>query len=354
MHGNRPIGAALLLVFLIGPASSVIAGESARLRATRPQILFDTDPGGDDIFALLWLQSLAKQGHADIVAVTTVAGNVDGRHTFANACRTLALGGFSNVEVGRSAETRQGAADAAYIHGDDGMGNLSQTLPPPKRRWTEARLSRDIIIEKLAAAPGTITLVAVGPLTNLAAAEKTRPGILAQAKEVVIMGGAFRHGGNVTPQAEFNIHYDPEAAATVFASCHDIVVLPLDVTTRITFTPRHAEAIRAAGPDSKTARFLVALAGFLTKASLGYRDVEGPIGFHVHDGATLAYLFYPETLSFRRGRARVETRGEWTRGQTVMDWRHGAKGDANAWVATSVDASSLLMVLVEDLKQLCR
>jgi inosine-uridine nucleoside N-ribohydrolase len=317
------------------------------------KILFDTDPGGDDTLALLWLQSLTKQGYAEIVAVTTVAGNVDGKQTFSNASRILALGGFENVGVGRTAAVVQQNVDAAHVHGSDGMGNLSRTLPEAPHRFGEAPSAAEIIVEELRARPGEITLVAVGPLTNLAAAERQCPGILSKARELVIMGGAFRHGGNITPQAEFNIYCDPEAAETVFSSSDSVVVLPLDVTTRITFTGEHAETIRKTAANRAIADFIVNLTRFMTKTTMSFRETEGVPGFHVHDAATLAYLFYPETLLLRRGKVRVETRGQWTRGQTVLDERHGTKTEANAWVALEVDSSDLLSILSEDLKLLC-
>ncbi len=340
-------------LLLLTPSQAARGSETSKQQPKPRKILFDTDPGGDDIFALLWLQSLAGQGHAEIVAVTTVSGNVDGRFTFANASRTLALGGFEHVEVGRSSAAGEPSEDAAHIHGTDGMGNLSRTLPAAPHRMSEARAAEDIIIEKLQAEPGQITVVAVGPLTNLAAAEAKCPGILSKAKEVVVMGGAFRHRGNITSQAEFNIYCDPEAAEAVFASRDDIVVLPLDVTTRITFTEEHAQSVRKSASGSAVADFLVALTRFLTTTTMGYRDTDGVSGFHVHDAATLAYLFYPETLSMRRAAVRVETKGQWTRGQTVFDERHGAKPEANAWVAMQVDAVNLLAILVEDFKVLC-
>jgi inosine-uridine nucleoside N-ribohydrolase len=298
----------------------------------------------------LWLQSLAKQGLVEIVAVTTVDGNVPNRFTFANASKTLALGGFGHVEVGRGVAVRGQAEDAAHIHGTDGMGNLSQTLPAPKHQLSEARCADDIIIDKLNTAPGEIVLIAVGPLTNLAAAEEKSPGVLTKAKELVIMGGAFRRRGNITSHAEFNIHCDPEAARTVFASRDDIVVLPLDVTQDVTFTAEHAGAVRQTSAQSRIGNFIVDLCHFMSKTSLKYRGTEGIRGFHVHDAATLAYLFYPETLLLRRAKVRVETRGEWTRGQTLFDDRHGAKTGSNAWVAMQVDAANLLAILVEDLK----
>jgi inosine-uridine nucleoside N-ribohydrolase len=337
---------------LIGHAWATEASDGAEDRSRPCRVLFDTDPGGDDVFALLWLQSLAKQGFVEIVAVTTVDGNVPNRYTFANASRTLALGGFGHVQVGRGVPIREQAEDAAHVHGTDGMGNLSQTLPEPKHQLREARCADDIIIEKLKAAPGEITLIAVGPLTNLAAAEKKDPGILTKAKEVVVMGGAFRRRGNITSHAEFNIHCDPEAAQKVFASRDDIVVLPLDVTHHVTFTTEHAEAVSQAAPQSRIGRFIADLCHFMSKTSLKYRGTEGVRGFHVHDATTLAYLFYPETLLLRRAKVRVETKGEWTRGQTLFDDRHGAKPESNAWVAVQVDQVNLLAILVEDLKVL--
>jgi inosine-uridine nucleoside N-ribohydrolase len=329
---------------------------NAELPASSRQrrILLDTDPGGDDIFCLLWLESLARQGLAEIVAVTTVAGNVTSEQTFANASRVLALGGFEEVEVGRAAPGPEGSVDAAHIHGPDGMGNLSESLGAPVHEVTEARASPDIIIEKLEASPGEITLVAVGPLTNLAAAESQSPGILEKAREIVIMGGAFRRKGNVTPVAEFNIGFDPEAAERVFSSRDDIVVLPLDVTEQVTFTLERARTVHQAAPDSRLGGFIADLCGFLSTTSLGYKAVEGVRGFHVHDATTLAYLLYPETLMLRRARVRIETQGQWTRGQTLFDDRHTPKTEANAWVALEVDAVNLLAILSQDLEVLAR
>jgi len=355
-HALLYVRACLILALWVLPVAQLSAAEEVATKEQQGKprkILFDTDPGGDDVFALLLLQSLARQGYAEIVAVTTVGGNVGSRQTFSNASSILALGGFENVEVGRSATVDPPRADAAHIHGSDGVGNLSRSLPAPPRRFGEARSAADIIVEKLRAQPGEITLVAVGPLTNLAAAEEQHPGILSRAKEVVIMGGAFRRKGNITSQSEFNIHCDPEAAQTVFSSSDNVVVLPLDVTMRITFTGEHAEAVRKAASNREIADFIVKLTDFMIQTTKSYRETEGVAGFHVHDAATLAYLFYPETLLLRRGEVRVETEGKWTRGKTVMDERHGAKTKANAWVALRVDGSVLLSILTEDLKLLC-
>lgn len=318
-----------------------------------PKIILDTDPGGDDIFAFLWLLSLVKQGLGDLVAVTSAAGNVAARKTFSTASQILGLTGFSSVEVGRGVVIKQDSGEnAAHIHGADGMGNLSQTIPSPTHQFDKARYADELIVDHLNAAPGEITIVAIAPLTNLAAAEAKQPGILQKAKEIVIMGGAFQSPGNVTPHAEFNIWFDPQAAQVVFDSRDDIVVLPLDVTRQLILTRDMAQAMTRTHPDGKIAQFLVALCEFMISTALQYRETQGIPGFLVHDAATLGYLFYPETLLLRRSTVRVETKGEWTRGQTLIDHRHTPKGKANAWVALQVDQTGFFTSFVEDLARL--
>ena len=317
------------------------------------KIIFDTDPGGDDIFALLWLQSLVKQGKAELVAVTTAEGNVDSKLTFINASKVLRLGGFEEIELGRGVTVKNSKiADAAHIHGMDGMGNISHNLPNGIHDFENAVYSDDLIIDKLNYYPGEITIFAVAPLTNLAAAETKSPGILKKAKEVVIMGGAFKVSGNVTPYAEFNIQYNSEAAEKVFASRNDIVVLPLDVTQELIFTPEMAEDI-VCNAESNLTKFISNLCKFMTTANLRYRQTKGKKGFLVHDGAAVAYLFYPETLLFRRAKVDIESSGNHSQGNTLFDERFTAKSNANAWVALQVDKVSLLASLLEDFQLLC-
>ncbi|MBD2021217.1 nucleoside hydrolase [Leptolyngbya sp. FACHB-36] len=317
------------------------------------KIILDTDPGGDDIFAFLWLLSLVKQNLGELVAVTSAAGNVSAQKTFSSASQILNLGGLHHVEVGRGVPLKAAAEeDAAHIHGADGMGNLSTTLPAATRSYETARYSDELIIDKLNAAPGEITLVAIGPLTNLAAAEERQPGILRKAKEVVLMAGAFQRPGNVTPHAEFNVWFNPEAAQTVFASRNDLVVMPLDVTTQLIFTREMAQAVSQVNSESRLSKFLVSLCEFMIGTALGYRETGGINGFLVHDAATLGYLFYPETLMLKRARVRIETKGEWTRGQTLTDDRRAAKTGANAWVALRIDEANFFTSFIEDLKYL--
>ncbi|WP_088889402.1 nucleoside hydrolase [Leptolyngbya ohadii] len=325
------------------------------MQFNQSKIILDTDPGGDDSFALLWLMSLARQGFAEIVAVTASAGNVNARDTFIGARKLLALGGFKAVEVGRGVgQASAEIEDAVHIHGADGMGNLSHTLPQVSQSYEEARPSDEVLIEKLQAMPGEITLVAIAPLTNLAAAERKSPGILKNAREIVIMGGAFQIAGNVTPEAEFNIAFDPEAAQVVFNSRSDLIVIPLDVTHPLIFTPEMAKQVSQLNPGHPIAQFIVPLCEFMTTTAMAFRETQGIAGFLVHDAATLAYLFYPELIRFQRAQVEIETQGTWTRGKTLFDRRYTAKRSANAWAALQINATDLLAVLVEDLKQLVR
>ncbi len=317
-----------------------------------PKIILDTDPGGDDIFAFLWVQSLVKQGLAELIAITATAGNVSARKTFSNASQILNLVGAPTIEVGRGVSLNSNSDDAAHIHGNDGMGNLSKTLPPPTHDYETARCSDEIFIDKLNAMPGEITLVAIGPLNNLAAAEKKSPGILKKAKEVVIMGGAFFCPGNVTPHAEFNIWFNSEAADIVLASRDDVVIMPLDVTRNLIFTREMAQVINPINSEDDTSKFMNHLCEFMITTAIAYRETNGVQGFLVHDAATIGYLFYPETLLMQRARVCVETKGEWTRGQTLIDRRNRAKQSANAWVALQVDSTGFFTRFVEDLKTL--
>ena len=326
---------------------------SQQTTAHTTKIILDTDPGGDDIFAFLWVLSLVKQQQAELIAVTTAEGNVAARQTFINSAQILELTAFSGVPIGRGTSLQKDSKEnAAHIHGADGMGNLSRTLPSPSCNYASTIKAEDLIIEQLNNSPEAITIVAIGPLTNLAAAEMKQPGILRQAKEIVIMGGAFHCSGNVTPTAEFNIWFNPKAAEVVFDSRDDIVVLPLDVTQDLVFTQEMAITITKSNPHSNLAQFVVQLCQFMVGTSLKYRETAGEPGFLIHDAATLAYLFYPDTLVMQRARVRIETQGEWTKGQSLIDTRQCAKPNSNSWVALQVDAPSFFTNFIEDLKYL--
>lgn len=314
------------------------------------KILLDTDPGGDDAVALLWLQSLVRQGYATWAGVSTAGGNVAPALTFAAACKLLELGGFDGVPVARAVPFRGAIADAAYVHGADGMGNLAGTLPDPRRSYADAPPADAFIADTLAAHPGEIDLVAIAPLTNLAAAEARSPGVLRLARQIVIMGGAFDVPGNVSPRAEFNFAFDPEAAAAVLAAREDCLLVPLDATARVCFAETRAIAACEPDPDGAGARFLRGLTQFMTRTALALKETAGEPGFLVHDAVAVAYLFYPQVLRLRRARVAVDVGHSHGRGQAIADDRLRPQPGANAWIAAEVDADRLLAALTEDLR----
>ncbi len=320
---------------------------------TPRKVIVDTDPGGDDCFALIWLLSLVQQGIIEVLAITTADGNVSAQQTFSNASQLLNLMDSSAIALGRGAIVDpKPDGDASHIHGQDGMGNLSHQLPSASHHWDSAHASVDILVDHLSTSPGQITIIAIGPLTNLAIAETNHPGILKQAKEIIVMGGAFEAPGNVTPHAEFNIWFNPIAAQTVFSSQANLVVLPLDVTHQLVFTHDMAAFLRDRHPHHPVAEFLYALCQFMTQTARDYRETGQELGFLVHDAATIGYLIYPETMMMQRSPIWVETQGEWTRGQTLRDRRLAPKPNANAWIGLTVDADRFFTCLLADLESL--
>src|SRR5215469_16178453 len=180
-------------------------------KTSMPRIILDTDPGIDDALALFL--ALASP-EVQLEAITTVSGNVDVHKTTRNALALLELAGRTDIPVARGCAeplVRQ-VVSAAHVHGDNGLGGV--VLPEPHTRPVSQH-AIEVIIEKILAAPGEITLVPIGPLTNIALALRTEPRLAEQVREVVIMGGALLVPGNVTAAAEFNIYADPHAAHMV-------------------------------------------------------------------------------------------------------------------------------------------
>jgi inosine-uridine nucleoside N-ribohydrolase len=154
----------------------------------------------------------------------------------------------------------------------------------------------------------------------------------------------------VTAHAEFNIWFNPEAAQIAFNSRADIVVSPLDLTRNLIFTPDMAEVITRSNPTTPLSQFITQLCDFMIRTTLQYRETAGIPGFLVHDASTLGYLFYPHTLMLRRAHIQIETQGEYTRGQTLLDRRSHLTSNANAWIALEVDRANFFAHLIEDLK----
>ena len=272
------------------------------------RILLDCDPGLDDALAILLAHG---DPDIDLVAITTVGGNVSLENTTRNALQLAEYLGMKGVPVAAGAATPlvRVAEDASHVHGAQGMGTVR--LPDPTLAPSSVH-AVDLIIETLRSAPGTIHLVATGPLTNIALALRKEPAIAEWAASFVIMGGSFTRG-NATPAAEFNIYADPEAAAVVFAADWEVVMIGLDLTLQAIATAEIVDRMRELGRLGD--ELLVPLSTF-------WNDPNDPDfrGQAVHDVVAVAYVVHPEWFESRPARVDVETDGRFTSGMTVVDF----------------------------------
>lgn len=301
------------------------------------KIIIDTDPGQDDAVAIL--MALASGEALEVLGLTCVAGNVPLDLTARNARRICALAGRRDVPVmaGCDRPLRRALVTAETVHGQDGLGGVA--LPDPENPL-DPRHAVDFLIETLRqAAPGTVTLVALGPLTNLATAFRRAPDIVALVAEIVLMGGAHRALGNVTPAAEFNIHADPEAADIVLRAGAPVTIVPLDVTHRALVTPARNAAFAALG--TRVGRAVAALTAPSGRESARH----GGRGVPLHDPCTIGWLLAPGLFAAREVNVMVETGSELTMGMTVMDWWEVTGRPANARVLHEIDAEGFFDLL---------
>ena len=293
------------------------------------RIVIDTDPGIDDAVALL--VALAERERLDVLGITTVAGNVPLSLTTTNALRIVELARRADVGVyaGAPAPLHRALHTADSVHGQDGLAGAG--LPPPTLRARD-RHAVAFLVDTLAGAPArSITLCALGPLTNLALAFAQAPAITRSVARIVLMGGA-RDLGNVTPAAEFNFYVDPEAAAVVFGAGVPIVMHGLHLTHQAIATPDRVARIAAL--DTPAAR---AVAGMLRRPRPGARERYDVDGNPLHDACVIAYLLWPELFSGRDCHVGIETAGA-TRGRSTIDWWNALGRPANAHVVDRIDA----------------
>ena len=276
---------------------------------TRIPVVLDVDTGLDDSLALLLA---ARSPALDLLGVTCVTGNVTVDKVVGNTLKVLAVAGRGDVPVaiGRDKPLLEKVVSAAYVHGEDGLGGLNASLPAPERD-PEPTHAVDFLANLLAAAPEPVTLIPLGPLTNIAVLLRERPEAAAGIHRIVLMGGAVG-AGNASAVGEFNIRQDPEAAEIVLTSGLDVTLYTWDVFTQVTFSA--TEVAGMMGSDSPSAQ----LAGRLMDFMLRNHDrTETSIG----DAGAVASVIEPEGLETRQWPMRVELTGTWTRGMTVADQR---------------------------------
>jgi purine nucleosidase len=287
------------------------------------KIILDCDPGIDDALAIAF-----AHGHPglELLGITTVAGNVGLAQTTANAlavCEFIGAAG-TPVTAGCAGPFLRPALDARAVHGESGLGGA--VLPAPAA-GPAAGHAIDFIIDTVRADPGEITLVATGPLTNIALAVRREPRLPGWVRDFVIMGGSSGRG-NTTPAAEYNMWADPEAAAMVFGAGWTVTMLGLDVTLQTGASAAVLQRMGGLGPLG-TVLLLPALEQYL---SVG--DSSGP---PVHDVCAVAWVAQPDVFGLVPAWVQVETTGQLTSGMTVTEF--GPAGDANARVAMEIDVA---------------
>lgn len=312
--------------------------------APRP-IIIDCDPGEDDAVALLL--ALASAEELQVLGVTCVAGNVPVALTHANAMRICELAGRTDLPVcrGCARPILRPLVTAESVHGETGLDGSG--LPPPSGEG-DPRHAVDFIIETcLGAEDASVTLCAVGPLTNIAVAIIQEQRILTKIREIVLMGGVAINPGNTTPVAEFNVFVDPHAAQVVFDSGLEITMFGLDVTHKVMTTPERLEAIRAL--DTPVTRSVAGMLDFYGRHDVARYGIEGG---PLHDPCVIAHLIDPGIFAGRRVRVDVETASERTMGETVVDWWGVGEMPANCLVMEQADAPRFYALLTERLARL--
>ena len=306
------------------------------------KIIIDTDPGVDDSMAILFAFSSPE---VEVVGLTTIYGNVYTDLATQNALRLVEFAGYSNIPVAHGADLPLVVPldyVADFVHGSDGLGNTNS--PSPKGQPFD-KSAAQFIVEMIMNHPGEITLVPVGPLTNIALALALEPRIVDNVAEMVVMGGAAKVNGNVNPAAEANIIHDPHAADVVFTAGWPVTMVGLDVTMKTVMTDDYLTSLQG----SKFGDFIYRISRF-------YHDFHHQTyqmsGIHTHDPSAIAYVIDPTLFTTEAAPIRVATVGI-ALGQTLMD-RRRQWSSPNPWrdisptnVCVDVDSERLLALYKE-------
>lgn len=303
-------------------------------------LIIDCDPGVDDATGIL-LAFAAPE--LEVLAVTTVGGNVPAAQTARNGCILRQIAGRDDVPVFMGAEQplRRAPAGAGEFHGAEGLGDLS---PVETRQSFEAEVAHEALIRLIQSRdPKTVTLVVMGPMTNVALALRQDPSLADRLQQIIAMGGARSEGGNITASAEFNIWADPDAAHEVLSTSVPVVMLGLDATHQVRGTEQRIAAIEAI--DSDPARTVAAMLRFSQRVE---REIVGWDAAPLHDPCTIAYLMRPELFEVQPAHIQIETESELTRGHTAVELRVPADSARHLW-ATKADADGVFDLITRTL-----
>lgn len=308
-------------------------------------IIIDTDPGQDDAVAILL--ALGSPNEINVLGITAVAGNVPLALTQKNARIVCELAGVPDTLVfaGCDAPMNRTLVTAEHVHGKTGLDGPQLAAPSMPLQDQHAV---DWIIDTLRAAPAkSVTLCPLGPLTNIATALERAPDIKDAIEEIVLMGGGYFEGGNITPSAEFNIYVDPQAADIVFRAGLPLTVMPLDVTHKALTTRPRVDAFRAMGTE--VGRMTAEWTDFFERFD---KEKYGSEGAPLHDPTVIAYLIQPDLFTGRHINVQIETQSELTMGATVADWWGVTDREPNCMFMGDLDADGFFALLAERLANL--
>ncbi len=305
------------------------------------KIIIDTDPGIDDTIAFCVALNSPK---LSILGLTTIFGNTKGEFTAQNALRLSELDESHTIPVARGSDlplvtTIQSLG--TIVHGEDGLGNTNQ--PSPKSKFIQPSAA-EFIVKSIRDNPGEITLLTLGPLTNIALALRLYPNLVNQVKNIVIMGGVVANPGNVNPIAEANMYRDPHAAEVVFSSGCPIVMVGLDVTHKTIITPSLLEEIyKVENPETTLIKQIIpCYQRFFNQ----YYHMNG--AFYAHDPSAMAYVINPGLFEIRHAPIFIETEGRCI-GQTTADWDHRWENRSEVNICVNVDSVGVLKLIKESL-----
>ncbi|EOA38276.1 hypothetical protein CARUB_v10009769mg [Capsella rubella] len=314
----------------------------------RKKIIIDTDPGIDDAMAIF---VALNSPEVDVIGLTTIFGNVYTTLATRNALHLLEVAGRTDIPVAEGThqtflkEKKVRIAD--FVHGKDGLGN--QNFPPPKGKPIE-KSGPEFLVEQAKLHPGQITVVALGPLTNIALAVQLDPEFSKNVGQIVLLGGAFAVNGNVNPASEANIFGDPEAADIVFTCGADIIAVGINVTHQVVMSADDKDKL--ASSNGKLAQYLCKILDVYYDYHLTAYEIKG---VYLHDPATILAAFLPSLFTYTEGVARVQTSGI-TRGLTLLYNNQKKFEEVNEWsnkpsvkVAVTIDAPAVLKLIMDRL-----
>lgn len=305
------------------------------------KVILDVDPGIDDAVAITMA---LFDPRLEVTAVTAVAGNVPAAQVNRNVQAVVEqLDPPRWPRLGAAAEPdRPPETDARHIFGADGLGNANFLVA----ELHHLHASEKVLTDELRADPGNVTVLALGPLTNLAAAFRRDPSLAGQVGHLVMMGGIISGPGNVTPAAEFNIYCDPLSARAVFRAPVTSTLVPLDVSSQVLFGYDLLDELP--GEDTRAGRFLRRILPFAFRS---HRQVLACEGIHLHDCVALVAVTNPELFQIERMAGDVETSGELTLGATVFDRRPNRAWRPNLYVAVDLDVEAVKDSILRGIKQ---